>query len=240
MTRQDAYKAGLSTPNALPSIAYYWCKSLDSLQTSHVTAAFIDMSKAFDRLDLDILLSKLITPDTHPVLVNLINSTKWKAVQCEAERAITLLRNIYWHTGNLARTLAMACLHWRPHRPIQLWDCQVCRWPRIVHLISEVKSVSGNATPNRIRSGDWRGRPEQHDSQRLNDTATHLMLLEPKYEPILHMNGFSLDTCTESVCSKLGSRLHTMRELRLNASRLLLYYTTNIILPHCITYIYAW
>ena len=64
----------LCTTDALLNVIHNWCLELDSLKISHVSAALVDMSKAFDRMDPDILLSKLKRLEVNDGLLALIDN----------------------------------------------------------------------------------------------------------------------------------------------------------------------
>ena len=71
---QYAYQQQRSTTDALLHVIHDWCKELDDLRTSHVTATLIDMSKAFDKMDPNILIKKLQDLDIHNGLISLIDN----------------------------------------------------------------------------------------------------------------------------------------------------------------------
>ena len=56
---QYAYQRNLSTTDALLDVIHNWCLELDDLKTSHVSSAFVDMSKAFDSISHATLFRKL-------------------------------------------------------------------------------------------------------------------------------------------------------------------------------------
>ena len=71
---QFAYRKQHCTTDALLKLINNWCASLDDLSTSHISAAMIDMSKAFDRLHPDVLKGKLQQLGVSDALINLIDS----------------------------------------------------------------------------------------------------------------------------------------------------------------------
>ena len=85
----------LLTTGALLHVTHDWCQALNDLKTSHVTTALIDMSKAFDRLDPNILIHKLNDLGVNHGLIALIDNflsqrqCKVKLVEPSAYRDIT-------------------------------------------------------------------------------------------------------------------------------------------------------
>jgi hypothetical protein len=71
---QYAYQRNLSTTDALLDVIHNWCLELDDLKTSHVSSAFVDMSKAFDKMDPNILMNKLKCLRVEDGLVALIDN----------------------------------------------------------------------------------------------------------------------------------------------------------------------
>ena len=81
-TNQFAYLQGRSTTDALLAVLDDWTKSLDNINTSYVSAAMIDFSKAFDRVRHDLLVKKLYSLEVHPGLVQLIYNFLQSRQQC--------------------------------------------------------------------------------------------------------------------------------------------------------------
>lgn len=71
---QFAYQPKLNTTKALINMLHDWTSDLDNKTVSHVEALFIDMSKAFDRLNPGVLLRKLLNTDLSHNMITLINS----------------------------------------------------------------------------------------------------------------------------------------------------------------------
>ena len=72
---QYAYQQKRSTTDALLHIIHDWCLQLDDIKTSHVTATLIDMSKAFDKMNPNILIEKLLSLDINQGLISLIDNS---------------------------------------------------------------------------------------------------------------------------------------------------------------------
>ena len=66
---QYAYQQRRSTTDALLNVIHDWCKELDDLRTSHLTATLIDMSIAFDKMDPNILIKKLQILHIHTKII---------------------------------------------------------------------------------------------------------------------------------------------------------------------------
>ncbi len=62
---------GSSTNMALLYLLHHWCEALDSPGT-RLRVCMVDFSKAFDRIDYNILLHKVEQMNVHPVLINWI------------------------------------------------------------------------------------------------------------------------------------------------------------------------
>jgi hypothetical protein len=59
LDNQFAYRTGSSTTHALIKLLHDWTSELDKSSVSHINALFIDMSKAFDRLNPTTLAQKM-------------------------------------------------------------------------------------------------------------------------------------------------------------------------------------
>ena len=71
---QFAYRAASSTTHALIKLLHDWTSSLDKPSISHIDVLFIDMSKAFDRLNPVQLARKLRESKVDTNLILLVNS----------------------------------------------------------------------------------------------------------------------------------------------------------------------
>ena len=71
---QFAYTAGNNTTGALLKMCHEWTNALDKPGTNYVDAAFIDMSKAFDRMNPATLISKLVQREIPSSIVKLIST----------------------------------------------------------------------------------------------------------------------------------------------------------------------
>jgi len=71
---------GWSTAHALGSILHSWCQTLD--QKGSVRALFVDFSKAFDRVNYNIILAKLLHRDVPYSLVRWFYSYLLARCQC--------------------------------------------------------------------------------------------------------------------------------------------------------------
>ena len=69
---QFAYRKKTSTEHAVLTMTEEWVKNMDL--GYDVIALFLDLSKAFDTVDHNILLSKLIYYNFHPKFISLIKS----------------------------------------------------------------------------------------------------------------------------------------------------------------------
>ena len=73
-TNQFAYQKGKSTVDALLCAIDFWTGQLDKPDAKYVTTAFLDMSKAFDRMDRGKLIDLLMERNINDTLVNIVNS----------------------------------------------------------------------------------------------------------------------------------------------------------------------
>ena len=71
---QFAYRRKHSTTDALLKLINQWCSALDNSNTSHMSVAMIDMSKAFDRVHPNLLIIKLRQIEVPDGLITLIDS----------------------------------------------------------------------------------------------------------------------------------------------------------------------
>jgi hypothetical protein len=253
-TNQYAYQKSVSTTDALLHATHDWCESLDSRHISHITAAFIDMSKAFDRMDPKLLIKKLQALDTNPGLIHLIVnflSDHRSCVKFQQEQSTystitmgapqgTKLGPWLWlvYIDDL-RVSSDQCKLVKYADDLTLYSCLKKKdQSNIVCLQDELNHITDWATENNML---------------VNASKTkilHLTLSEPKYNPQFYMDGHLLASSTtakllgvtidsrltfshhiDNMCNSLASRLYAMRELKrlgLNSSGLLLYYTANI------------
>lgn len=71
---QFAYQKGKSTIDAITTAMEHWTKLLDEPNSRHVTVAFLDMSKAFDKMDRGKLLDMLVQKEVNGSLIKIIQS----------------------------------------------------------------------------------------------------------------------------------------------------------------------
>lgn len=71
---QFAYQKGRSTVDAVISAIDSWTKILDETPSQFITSVFIDMSKAFDRMDRGKLLDMLVERGLNSRVIDIINS----------------------------------------------------------------------------------------------------------------------------------------------------------------------
>ena len=71
---QFAYQRGKSTIDAITTAMEHWTKLLDEPNSRYVTVAFLDMSKAFDKMDRGQLLDMLIQREVDASLIRIIQS----------------------------------------------------------------------------------------------------------------------------------------------------------------------
>ena len=79
---QYAYRPKVSTTDALLQLTDDWAFALDSARCDYVHNAMIDFSKAFDRLQADIVIEKMVKLDFHPHLTLLIKNFLSDRYQC--------------------------------------------------------------------------------------------------------------------------------------------------------------
>jgi gmma-aminobutyric acid receptor subunit gamma len=79
---QFAYQKGKSTTDAILSAVDKWTEMLDQKNASNIPVAFLDMSKAFDRMDKSKLIEMLADRGVNGRLVSVINSFLSNRRQC--------------------------------------------------------------------------------------------------------------------------------------------------------------
>ena len=67
--KKYAHQGQRCTTDTLLHVIHDWCKELDDLRTSHVTATLIDRSIAFDKMDPNILIKKLQNLHIHTITI---------------------------------------------------------------------------------------------------------------------------------------------------------------------------
>jgi hypothetical protein len=69
---QYAYQPHISTTDALLDMVDDWTNNLDRKEVKYIQCAFLDFSKAFDRMDHYILTQKMLSFGFNPCLINLV------------------------------------------------------------------------------------------------------------------------------------------------------------------------
>ena len=246
---QFAYQQSLSTTDALTSIIHDWCVELDSLNTSHVTAVLIDMSKAFDKMDPNKLLIKLKSLGTNDGLLNLINDFLTDRECCVKMGEKSEYKPI---TMGAPQGTRLGPWLWLAYIDDLTADFKMVKYADDVTLYAPFKKTS-RSTQDFQTSLDNISSWAETNNMIINAQKTQqiqVTLSEPKYETVLQMNGVIVNTTdtvkllgitidqrltfsehVDNLCEAMETRLYGMRSLKrlgLNKTGLVRYYTTNI------------
>jgi hypothetical protein len=239
---------GRSTTHALVQITNQWCKALDS--GGSVRAVFVDYTKAFDRIDHNLLLNKLLSRGIPHCLV------RWIFSFLKDRRQRVKLNDTYsdWATlqagmpqGTWLGPLCFIVMI----DDLNLTDCLVCKYVDDTTL-SEVVPRSWPTTRMQEHIDElthW----STENKMLINSKKTKEMLFGPlaKTAPALLASGSgSVEQVTtfkllgvhisntlqwechvEAVCSKAASRLYFLKQLKragLQSHDLLYFYITCI------------
>ena len=249
---QYAYQKQLSTTDALLHAVHDWCQDLDDNTTSHITTALIDMSKAFDRLNPNIIISKLTELNVNSGLVTLIDDFLSDR-QCRVKlQEKSVYRDITMGTPQGTKLGPWLWLVYINEFGVPS-SCRVIKYADDLTLYAKFKKSDQSTASNFQHAlnsiSDW----ALNNNMLINAEKTqivHLSLSEPKYIPSFTMNGKQLQSTSnakllgvtidaklsfskhiQDTCEGLAGRMYGMRELKrlgLNSQGLTLYYTANI------------
>lgn len=245
---QYAYQAQISTVDALLHLIHNWCQELDNSHTSHITTVFIDMSKAFDRMDPNLLIQKLSALNVNSGLIKLIDN-----FLTNRKCSVKLLKSSEYKDISMGAPQGTKLGPW-------LWLVYIndlkTDSPMVKYAddISVYRPFSKSRSDDRLQTAldsisDW----ADQNNMLINAGKTNMLnltLSQPKYTTVLDMNNQAIESChsakllgvivdeklnfsehVDNMCSKMGSRLYGMRSLKklgLNSTGLLKYYTANI------------
>jgi hypothetical protein len=249
---QYAYQSGLSTTDALLHAVHDWCLQLDNQHVSHVTAALIDMSKAFDRMDPNILIHKLHKLKVNQGLINLIDNFLSNRQCCVKLNHQSSYISISMGAPQGTKLGPWLWLIYINDLTVEA-DCKLIKYADDLTVYTGFLKSAPTATLTIQKSLDLITDWAKSNNMLVNAAKTkvlHLTLSEPKYEPSLSMNGQPLESCQtakilgvtvdkrllftdhiNNTCDSIAGKLYAMRELKrvgLSTSGLLLYYTANI------------
>ena len=247
---QYAYQQKKSTNDALLHVIHDWCSALDRQTTSHVTACLIDMSKAFDRLDPNILIRKLQSLSVSDGLTHLIDNFLTDRKCCVKMGGRSDYRAI---TMGAPQGTKLGPWFWL----VYLNDLTIPTIPIVKYAddMTLYTAVSKNATnQTALQSAlDTVEKWADDNNMLINASKTqfiNLSLSEPRQPETYSMKNVTIKECdtvkllgvtidkrltfskhVNDVTESLASRLYAMRQLKrlgLKSSGLKLFYLSNI------------
>ena len=249
---QYAYQQEKSTTDALLHVIHDWCSELDKQSKSNVTTCLIDMSKAFDRLDPNILVQKLKTLSVNDGLIHLIDNFLTNR-KCCVKLGNTCRSSYESITMGAPQGTKLGPWFWLVYlNDLTIQDLPIVKYADDMTLYTPVKKDASNqqlfqAALNTVE--EW----ASNNNMLINADKTQLIkisLTEPDLTDSYVLKQQTINECdsakllgitidsrlsftqhVKSITESLASRLYAMRQLKrlgLKAPGLKLFYFSNI------------